>query len=55
MKISALLIVVIVALAGCTTTYKGSIKGSNNPDASKSGSYNVSQTETNQSNVSTAK
>jgi outer membrane protein assembly factor BamE (lipoprotein component of BamABCDE complex) len=55
MKIYALFIVVIVALAGCSTSYKGSIQGSSNPDGSKSGSYVASQTAANQSNVSTDK
>jgi hypothetical protein len=36
MKHYAFLLLMIVALAGCTTTYKGSIKGAQNQDASKS-------------------
>ncbi len=43
MKNYALLIMAIVALAGCSTSYKGSIKAQNNPDASKSVSYVASQ------------
>jgi hypothetical protein len=43
MKNYALLILVLVALAGCSTAYKGSIQGSNNPEAPKNGSYLVSQ------------
>jgi len=43
MKIYALLIMAIVALAGCSTSYKGSIKAINSPDASKSGTYVASQ------------
>jgi uncharacterized lipoprotein YajG len=42
MKIYTLLIMAIVALAGCSTSYKGSIQTSN-PDASKSGSFVASQ------------
>jgi len=36
MKIYALLVIMLLAISGCTTTYKGSIKGSSNQDASKS-------------------
>ncbi len=43
MKIYALLVVAIVALAGCSTSYKGSIKAQNSPDASKSVTYVASQ------------
>ena len=43
MKVYALLIMAIVALAGCSTSYKGSIKATNSPDASKSGTYVASQ------------
>jgi hypothetical protein len=42
MKMYALLIVLFVALTGCTTTYKGSIKGASNPEPSKSSSEYVS-------------
>jgi outer membrane protein assembly factor BamE (lipoprotein component of BamABCDE complex) len=42
MKNYALLIMVLVALAGCSTAYKGSIQTSN-PDASKNGNYVASQ------------
>lgn len=48
MKIYALLIVMTVALAGCSTSYKGSIQSSS-PEAAKSGNYVASQTGTNQS------
>ncbi len=43
MKIYALLIMVIVALAGCSTSYKGSIKVENSPEVSKNGSFVASQ------------
>jgi len=43
MKTYALLIMAIVTLAGCSTSYKGSIQGANTPEASKSSSYVVSQ------------
>jgi hypothetical protein len=39
MKIYALLIMTIVALAGCSTSYKGSIQGSSNMDTYKGSSY----------------
>lgn len=42
MKIYALLVMAIVALAGCSTAYKGSIQTSS-PDASKSNNYVASQ------------
>ncbi|MCF8382780.1 MAG: hypothetical protein K9G39_04175 [Chlorobium sp.] len=37
MKIHALLMVMLVALAGCSTTYKGTIKGAYNPQETKNG------------------
>jgi uncharacterized protein YceK len=43
MKNYALVIMAIVALAGCSTSYKGSIQGANNPEPSKSSSYVASQ------------
>ncbi len=55
MKIYALLIIAIVAMAGCSTSYKGSIQGANSPDASKSSSYVVSQAGTSQSGVEVGK
>ncbi|NTV16862.1 MAG: hypothetical protein HGB09_05405 [Chlorobiaceae bacterium] len=45
----------IVALAGCSTSYKGSIQGNNNPEASKSSSYVASQTGTSQSGAEVGK
>ena len=44
MKIYLLLTVMLVALMGCTTTYKGSVKGASNQEPLKSGSTLVSQT-----------
>lgn len=38
MKIYTLLMVMLVVLAGCSTTYKGSIKGANNQQETKTGS-----------------
>ncbi|NTV05930.1 MAG: hypothetical protein HGA59_05410 [Chlorobiaceae bacterium] len=55
MKTYALLIMAIVALAGCSTSYKGSIQGNNNPEASKSSSYVASQTGTSQSGAEVGK
>lgn len=43
MKIYAFVIMAIVALAGCSTSYKGSIQGANNPEPSKSGNTVASQ------------
>jgi len=48
MKIYALLIVMTVALAGCSTSYKGSIQSSS-PEAAKNGNYVASHSGTNQS------
>jgi hypothetical protein len=39
MKIHALFILVLLGLGACTTTYKGSIKGSNNEDEQKREHY----------------
>jgi hypothetical protein len=50
MKIYALLIMTVVALAGCSTSYKGSIQGSSNTDALKGSSY-VCQAGTGQSGL----
>lgn len=49
MKRNTLLLVILVALAGCSASYKGDVKTLNNPGAAKNGSYIASQTETNQS------
>ncbi|NTW70326.1 MAG: hypothetical protein HGB23_10875 [Chlorobiaceae bacterium] len=42
MKTYALLMIALLALSGCTTTYKGSIKGASNQDESKSNKEMVS-------------
>ena len=55
MKIYALVIMAMVAMAGCSTSYKGSIQGSNSPDASKNSSYVVSQAGTSQYGVEAGK
>jgi hypothetical protein len=39
MKMYALFVILAVALAGCSTTYKGSVKGAFNQEESKSGKY----------------
>jgi hypothetical protein len=36
MKTSALIFTVLMILAGCSASYKGDIKGANDPDAAKS-------------------
>jgi hypothetical protein len=36
MKVYALLMVLLLAISGCTTSYKGSVKGASNQDGSKS-------------------
>lgn len=46
MKIYALLVVVIVALAGCSSSLKGSVGGVDNQDAARNGSYVASNTGT---------
>jgi starvation-inducible outer membrane lipoprotein len=45
MKIYALLMIMLLSIAGCTTTYKGSIKGSANEDGSKSAKDVATQTQ----------
>lgn len=35
MKICTLIMIMLLAMSGCTTTYKGSIKGSSNQEESK--------------------
>lgn len=45
MKINALFILVLLGLAACTTTYKGSIKGSSNENEQKRERYISSQSE----------
>ena len=49
MKVYALFMVMLVVLAGCSKSYKGSIRGSNNPESSTSVRYIVSQAGANQS------
>jgi len=45
MKIHALFILVLLGLAACTTSYKGSIKGSSNGDEKNRESYISSHSE----------
>jgi hypothetical protein len=49
MKIYMVLIVMMVALAGCSSSFKGSVSGASNQDASKNASYVASHAGTNQS------
>ena len=49
MKIYMLLMVMLVALTGCSTSLKGSVGAASNHDASKNASYVASHTGTNQS------
>jgi PBP1b-binding outer membrane lipoprotein LpoB len=49
MKIYALLVVLTVALAGCSSSLKGSVGSVDNQDAAKNGSYVASNTGTNHS------
>ncbi|NTV98492.1 MAG: hypothetical protein HGA70_04955 [Chlorobiaceae bacterium] len=42
MKNFALLILMLATMAGCSTSYKGSISGTNTPDPSKNGNNLVS-------------
>jgi len=52
MKIHALVMVMLVALAGCSTTYKGTIEGANNQQETKNGISLVQNTaDTNPSGV----
>lgn len=52
MKIYALLMVMLVALAGCSTTYKGTIEGANDQQEKKNGISLVENTaDTNPSGV----
>jgi len=44
MKIYALLMIMLVALAGCSTTYKGSIDGAYNQPETKNGASLVQNT-----------
>ena len=55
MKWNAVLLVILVALAGCSASYKGEIQGLNKPDAAKNGSYIASQTVTAQPGVAIVK
>lgn len=36
MKVYALLMIMLLAVSGCTTTYKGTVKGASNQEESKS-------------------
>lgn len=47
MKIYALLVVLMVALGGCSSSLKGSVGSVGNHDAAKSGNYVASNTVTN--------
>ena len=51
MKWNAVLLVILVTLAGCSASYKGDIKGLNKPDAAQSASYIASQIGTTQPGV----
>jgi hypothetical protein len=51
MKSKALLLVILVALAGCSASYKGDIKSINHSDPAKNGRYIVSQTGTTPSDM----
>lgn len=51
MKNFALLILMLAAMAGCSTSYKGSINASNTPDPSKNGNNLVSSTTASQSHA----
>lgn len=51
MKIYTVLMVMLVALAGCSTSLKGSVGAAGNQDASKNGNSVASSTATNQSAV----
>ncbi|NTV60855.1 MAG: hypothetical protein HGA77_06055 [Chlorobiaceae bacterium] len=42
MKNYALVFLMLAAMAGCSSSYKGSISGSNTPDPSKNGNNPVS-------------
>jgi hypothetical protein len=55
MKIYALFMVMLVVLAGCSTSYKGSIRTSNNPESSTGGRYVVSQAAAGQSGADTGR
>jgi hypothetical protein len=55
MKRNTVLLVILMALAGCSASYKGDIKGLNKPDAGKNESYVVSQAGTAQQGVSIVK
>ncbi len=55
MKWNAVLLVILVALAGCSASYKGDIKGLNKPGTAKNGSYIASQTGTTQPGVAIVK
>jgi uncharacterized protein YcfL len=48
MKIYALLFVMSLALAGCSSSLKGSVGDTSNQNASKSGSFIAGHSETNQ-------
>lgn len=48
MNIYALLVIMLLGISGCTTTYKGSIKGSSNQEESKSNKDIAGNSNTNQ-------
>ncbi|NTU68606.1 MAG: hypothetical protein HGB02_06980 [Chlorobiaceae bacterium] len=55
MNIHALFILVLLGLAGCTTTYKGSLKGTSNQDEQKRENYSASQSEARHSGTAQVK
>ncbi|NTV67283.1 MAG: hypothetical protein HGB06_06300 [Chlorobaculum sp.] len=48
MKIYALLMITLLGISGCTTTYKGSVKGASNQQESKSNKDIVGNSNQNQ-------
>lgn len=48
MKISTLFLIALLALSGCTTTYKGEIKGASDQEESKSAKDIVGDSNKNQ-------
>ncbi len=52
MKINALIIAFLMALAGCSASVHGDVQGSNTPENAKNGVNIVSNTGTNHSGVS---
>lgn len=53
MKIHFLVFVFLLTLAGCSTSYKGSIKVENDPGTAKNGKYIVSHTASDRSGALT--